>query len=101
MKNIINQNMDYLRELAMKQSEQISNEFNEQLFDAHIYKDLNNYIESDSNKDNNTNNIYPEEESNGNEKNDENNFEYEKWIFEVFHKLNFQLFLYIFFQFNY
>lgn len=81
MKIKINQSMDYLRELAEKQGEWISNEYNEQLYDDHIGNDLEDYDESDSNNENNSRNTYPEEESSENENDDENNFNYDDYVY--------------------
>ena len=82
MKIKINQNMDYLRELAEKQGEWISNDYNEQIYDDHVDNDHDDYDESDSNNENNSRNTYPEEESSGNENDDENNFEYDDYEYE-------------------
>ena len=75
----INQNMDYLRQLAEKQGEWISNEYDEQIYDDNIDNNPDDYDESDSNNENNSNNTYPEEESSETEGGGENNFEYEDY----------------------
>ena len=69
----INPNLDYLRQLAEKQGEWISNGNDEQQYDDH---EENSYDDdkSDSNNENNSNNTYPEDESIENE-NEDNNFE--------------------------
>jgi hypothetical protein len=68
--NIIKMNMDYLRELAEKQGEWITDDCQDQIFydREYDYEDENNdYDPSDSNDENNPNNSYPEDESIENE----------------------------------
>lgn len=73
----INQNMDYLRQLAEKQGEWISNVNDEQIYDDYE-EDVYDDDKSDSNNENNSNNTYPEDESIENE-NEDNNFDYEDY----------------------
>ena len=66
--------INYLRELAEKQGEWITNEdYNDIIYDDKEDKDEEDYDKSDSNDENNSNNTYPEDESIENEE-EENNY---------------------------
>ena len=69
----IQQNMDYLRQLAEKQGEWVPYPENDDYYDE-ADKDDEDYDKSDSNNENNSNNTYPEDESIENE-NEENNYD--------------------------
>ena len=69
----IYQNLDYLRQLAEKQGEWVTQNYDDQVYyDGQDYDD-EDYDKSDSNNENNSNNTYPEDESIENE-DDEKNF---------------------------
>ena len=67
----IQQNMDYLRQLAEKQGEWVPS-YPEDDYDDRADKDDEDYDESDSNNENNSNNTYPEDESVENEDEEDN-----------------------------
>jgi hypothetical protein len=67
----IQQNMDYLRQLAEKQGEWVPS-YPEDDYDDRVDKDDEDYDESDSNNENNSNNTYPEDESVENEDEEDN-----------------------------
>ena len=70
----IYQNLDYLRQLAEKQGEWVTENYDDQIYyDRQDNDDDEDYDKSDSNNENNSNNTYPEDESIENE-DDEKNF---------------------------